>query len=303
MDSGSRDSAAYQEQGVVGMHMQSIGAGPVGSLYSMRNRPVVVSGQPGFAFPDSQLVSASQIYELECRQWFDRIGFRLMMDRKAWEYAYILRAISIYARVDGGRGLGFGCGKEFIPAILAADGAAIVATDFVTDLESSHGWEARSIEDLFFGEHISRELFDQRVVFRHQDMTAINDNLRGFDFIWSTGALEHIGSHANGLRFIEEAMACLKPGGIAAHTTEFTISSDTVGQDHPELSFYCRKDIEELAMRLTSAGHRIVLNFDRGTTAADTHVDVTPYHGGRTLAAHFESHVITSVGLIIQRGE
>jgi hypothetical protein len=125
--------------------------------------------------------------------------------------------------------------------------------------------------------------------------------LQGYDFCWSTGSLEHIGGHAKGLAFVEAAMGCLKPGGIAVHTTEFTISSETVGRDAPDLSFYCRADIEALASRLLQAGHTIVLNFDRGTTVADTHVDVPPYHAGRTLCAHFGSHVITSIGLIVQK--
>jgi len=224
------------------------------------------------------------------------------MDRKSWEYALILNAIQTYAASgEGSCGLGFGCGKEFTPSILAADGAEIVATDYVGEEMSASGREARSINDLFFEHYIDRETFDRRVSFRHQDMNVIDEDLRDFDFVWSTGSLEHIGGHANGKRFVEEAMACLKPGGIAVHTTEFTISSETVSYDSPEISFYCRKDIEALAQRLIEAGHAIVLNFERGTTLAVTHVDVSPYHHGRTLAAHHHTHVITSIGLIIQR--
>lgn len=272
------------------------------SILSGRGRPIIVFGQPSFARPDSQLVSASQIYEAEYRKWLDRMGLGLNMDRKSWEYCFIMQAITTYARAgEGARGLGFGCGKEFIPSILAADGAEIVATDYVGEQVSNSGWEARSIEDLFFGQYIDRPTFDRKVSFRHQDMNLIDEDLRDFDFLWSTGSLEHIGSHANGLRFVERAMDCLKPGGVAVHTTEFTITSETVSQDLPDLSFYCRKDIEGLAMRLIDAGHAIVLNFDRGTTVADTHVDLPPYHHGRTLAAHHDAHIITSIGLIIQK--
>jgi len=273
------------------------------SLLARRRRPLVVSGQPTFARPDSQLVSASQIYEPECQAWFSRIGVQVNMDRKSWEYAFILNAIRTYAACgEGARGLGFGCGREFMPSILAAEGAEIVATDYVGEEMSASGWEARSINDLFFERYLDRETFDKRVTFRHQDMNVIDDDLRDFDFVWSTGSLEHIGGHSNGMRFVEEAMRCLKPGGIAVHTTEFTISSETASYDSPSISFYCRRDIEALAERLIEAGHMIVLNFDRGTTLADTHVDVSPYHHGRTLAAHHHTHVITSIALIIQHG-
>jgi SAM-dependent methyltransferase len=270
------------------------------NLIQQRGRPIIVSGQPVFAKPDSQLVSASQIYEPSCRKWFDRLGFPLGLDRKRWEYSYILHAVYSYGKTgEGARGIVFGCGKEQLTSIFASEGAEIVATDYVVD--SAHGWEAQGMEDLYCEQHLSREEFDARVSFLHVDMNEIPTDLRDFDFCWSTGSLEHIGSHANGMAFVEKAMECLKPGGIAVHTTEFTVTSETIGQDFGELSFYCRADIEALADRLTGAGHQIVLNFDRGNTVADTHVDTPPYHGGRTLLAHFDAHIITSIGLIIQK--
>ena len=268
------------------------------STLAMRSRPIIIAGQPGFARPDSQLVSASQFYEPECAQWMSRLGFQ-GLDRKGWEYSYILQAIMTYARTgEGTRGLSFGCGKETAVSILASTGSKIIATDYV---DPQQVWSAATVDDLFFGDHIDRPTFDERVEFRHVDMNNIDSDLRDFDFCWSTGSLEHIGGHENGLRFVEAAMNCLKPGGIAVHTTEFTITSETVGQDYPTLSFYCRRDIEALAQRLLEAGHMIILNFDRGTTVADTHVDVPPYHAGRTLCAHCGPHVITSIGLIVQK--
>lgn len=270
------------------------------SLLQHRHRPIIVSGVPQFERPDSQLVTASQIYEETYRAASNRLHYPQTMDRKIWEYSYVLHAIQTYARTGpGSRGLVFGCGMERLTAVLAADGAEIVATDYVVD--NAKNWEARGLDDLYHEPFIAREDFDARVSFRHQDMNAIDDDLRNFDFIWSTGSLEHIGSHANGVNFVVNAMECLKPGGIAVHTTEFTTTSETVHQDFGELSFYCRADIEGLAERLIEQGHQIVLNFTRGDTPADHHVDVAPFHGGRTLLAHFETHVITSIGLIIQK--
>ncbi len=261
----------------------------------------MVRGQPSFARPDSQLVTASQIYEDSFAPWSAYFRHEPEMDRKVWEYAYILQAVSAYADLgEKSRGLCFGSGKELLPAIFAKRGCSIVATDFVPEV-SDKGWETRAVDDLFHPGYIDRETFDHRVSFRNMDMNAIDPDLKDFDFLWSTGSLEHIGGYDKGLQFVENAMACLRPGGIAVHTTEFTISSETKGRDHPDLSFYCRQDIEALAMRLLNAGHLIVLNFDRGDTPADMHVDVAPYHSGQTLAAHFQTHVITSIGLIIQK--
>lgn len=272
-------------------------------MYTMlRDRgPVVVREQPTFASPTSQLVSAAQFYEPRFAEIAARLKLDLVLDRKNWEYCFIVNAIDAYAATGPGtRGLAFGCGMEFITSVLAAAGSDILATDYV---EQSHNWQAKGLEDLFSPAHIDRATFDKRVRFEHLDMNAIDPGLTGFDFIWSTGSLEHIGGYRNGLDFIENAMHCLKPGGIAVHTTEFTLTSEHVGYDTPNLSFYCRRDIENLAARLIKAGHMTILNFERGKTVADTHVDTPPYNYGRTLAAHFSHHVVSSIGLVIQKGQ
>ena len=157
------------------------------------------------------------------------------------------------------------------------------------------------LEGLYAERFVDRATYDRNVSFRAVDMNDIPPDLGHFDFIWSAGSLEHIGGHQNGLDFIVRSMDNLKPSGIAVHTTEFTISSETVSYDTPEISFYSRADITQLAKRLIDDGHFIVLNFRRGDTVADTHVDIPPFHQGKTLAAHFNSHVVTSIGLIIQK--
>lgn len=271
------------------------------SIINSRRRPIILDGQPSFERPDSQLATAAQMYEDSFAPWSAHFRGEPEMDRKVWEYAYILQAITVYAQPGPGkRGLAFGSGKEIIPSILASKGCEIVVTDYVPDV-SDRGWEARGLNDLHFPDIIGADQFERLVKFKHQDMNHIEDDLKDFDFIWSTGSLEHIGGHLNGLEFIENAMKCLKPGGIAVHTTEFTVSSDIRGRDHPDLSFYCRKDIESLATKLIDAGHFIALNFNRGNTLADNHVEVAPYGAGQNLNVHFLSHVITPIGLIIQK--
>lgn len=272
-------------------------------IFAKRGRAIVVEGAPTFEFPDSQLVTASQFYEPRFRYWHDVIGFKVGFDRKRWEYTFILNALDTYCGLnERRRGVSFGCGKELTTSVIAARGCEVVSTDYIDDADAAK-WAGYSADDLYYPEYVSREEFARRVSFRNVDMNNIPPDLRGFDFCWSTGSLEHIGGYDKGLAFVENAMACLKPGGIAVHTTEFTLTSETVGEDTPGLSFYCRKDIEALAARLIASGHKIVLNFTRGTTIADTHVDTPPYHADMTLAAHFGSHIITSIGLIIQKGD
>ena len=57
--------------------------------------------------------------------------------------------------------------------------------------------------------------------FRAVDMNDIPPDLRGFDFTWSSCALEHLGTLRAGADFVVEQMTCLRPGGVAVHTTEY----------------------------------------------------------------------------------
>jgi hypothetical protein len=57
-----------------------------------------------------------------------------------------------------------------------------------------------------------------------------------------------------------------------------------------------------LGHRLREQGHHITLNFTKGTTVADLHVDREPYHYPLTINALVGEFVITSIGLIIQKG-
>jgi hypothetical protein len=267
--------------------------------------PLLVGGEPSFDRPISQLVTASQICSARFEHWrqFFRWGFGL--NRKLWEYLYILNALDTYLELrEGLKGVGFGTGRERIVPLLANVGCQLLATDYVPPENQSRGWEARGLEDLMDTEVCPEETLRANVKFRHVDMNDIPADLAAgaYDFIWSCGSLEHIGGLKNGLDFIERAMACLRPGGIAVHTTEFNIVSDERTRDEPNLSFYRRSDIEPLSQRLRNQGHHIALNFTKGTTVADLHVDQEPFHYSLSINALVGEFVITSIGLIIQKG-
>ena len=83
------------------------------------------------------------------------------------------------------------------------------------------------------------------------------DDLRGFDFTWSSCAFEHLGNLAAGCDFVVEQMRCLAPGGVAVHTTELNVSSDDRTVESGATVLYRRRDIEDLAARLRRLGYRI----------------------------------------------
>jgi hypothetical protein len=206
--------------------------------------------------------------------------------------------------------LGFGIGHERIPAVLANRGCLVTATDF----SAAGAWAAQSPDDVLTPKdsdtdpemaHLAlcdADAFHRLVHFRDVDMNKIPEDLRHYDCLWSCGALEHIGGLAHGLHFIEQSLDCLKPGGVAVHTTEFNLSSDTATLDTPDMSFYRRSDIVSLAGRLLAEGHAIVLNFTRGAGPIDSHVDKPPYDYQLTMNALVAGYLITSIGLIIQKG-
>src|SRR5262249_3893247 len=149
---------------------------------------------------------------------------------KLWEFCYILRAAEQHGLLKPGRSaLGFGVGREPIPAVLAAVGLSVLATDLDQDAEGSAGWAASGqhmsgLASLSRPDLVSDDVLTQRVRTRFVDMNTIPDDLGRFDLIWSSCALEHLGSPEAGLKFVEGTLNLLEPGGVSVHTTELELT-------------------------------------------------------------------------------
>ena len=207
----------------------------------------------------------------------------------------------------GRRGLGFGVGKEPLAALFASYGCEIVATDQTAELAHQAGWvetnqHAANLEVLNERRICDPELFHRNVSFRNVDMTAVPDDLRDFDFTWSACSLEHLGSIERGKRFISDTIDCLRPGGVAVHTTEYNVSSNVNTIDNHEfLVLFRKRDIRDIARRLTRDNHRIALDFTLGTGIADDFIDIPPFSHNPHLKLIVNNYVTTSIGLIIER--
>jgi hypothetical protein len=235
-------------------------------------------------------------------------GGPVYADRKIWEWVYIIQALAERDMLSPGtKGLGFGVGTDPLAAFFACHGCQIVATDLGRSDSGAEHWAGS-------GQHASGSLaalnadglcevnqFDALVRYRDVDMRRIPADLRGFDFTWSACALEHLGSLMTGEAFLLRQMACLKPGGIAVHTTEFNVSSNskTIGTGPTVL--YRRRDIEAVASRLRELGHQIEIDFSTGTAPADLHVDHPPW-GAPHLKIQLEEFVVTSMAMVIRKG-
>lgn len=265
-------------------------------------------GPPLLSRPVSQLCTSSQFSEPVALRLSGLMRFPLKPHRKLWEYCYILAVLEPLMLRGGVRGLGFGVGREPLPAVLAAHGVAVTATDAPTDLPAAKAWDlsgqhATDLADLDFPGIVSFRRLRRQVAFRSVDMNAIPDDLRGYDFCWSSGALEHLGSLADGLRFVEKSMETLRPGGWAVHTTGgFNLSSNVETVDTPSLAIHRKRDMEELASRLRAAGHDVQpLNFHPGSAEMDDYIDHPPYEI-HPLKIEEEKYVITSFGLAVRKG-
>jgi hypothetical protein len=268
----------------------------------------------------SQLCSAESLRSPELRAWAQRLRpvwdaagadrRDVMLHRKMWEWLFIAEALHEHDMLaPGRRGLGFGVGQEPLVAAFAAQGCDLVATDQPHELAVSSGWTDSSVEWAGGLEHlpthglVSGDELARRVQYRDVDMNHLPDDLRGFDFTWSSCALEHLGTLATGTDFLMAQMDCLRPGGVAVHTTEYLVSSD----DSPSTVetggtvFYRRSDIRDLVDGLHQAGHAIDMDYTLGTTPDDVHVDVAPYTDVH-LRTQLGQYVTTSVALIVTKG-
>jgi hypothetical protein len=228
-----------------------------------------------------------------------------------WEFFYISQSLFERGLLNQGRtGLGFGVGREPLPALFASLGCTIVATDQAPEDARKAGWEetrqhAANLAALERPEICAPETFRERVSFEVVDMNFIPAHLTGrFDFCWSACCFEHLGSLEYGLRFVENSINTLTLGGVAVHTTEFNLSSKTSTLESKGLSIYRKCDIEALRNRLEQAGHHIEpLDLNQGTTLIDSYVDLPPYRNEPHLRLRIGEYDCTSIGLIITRGK
>ena len=209
----------------------------------------------------------------------------------------------------GMRGLGFAVGREPLPALFASLGCAVVATDLdprTEGVSTAADWAATN-------QHASSaavlnedglcppDLFARRVSFRHADMNRVPADLTGFDFVWSSCAVEHVGSLDLSKRAVRAMMRCLKPGGVAVHTTEYNVHSNDDTWTEGSAVIWRKRDLHEVRRALERAGHEAApLDLAMGTADADLYVDQPPYREDYHLKLQLGPHVATSVGLIVE---
>jgi FkbM family methyltransferase len=238
------------------------------------------------------------------RWWARRMGVSYKMHRKVWELCYVAQVLYEHGMLaPGKRGLGFAVGQEPLPALFASFGCEVVATD-LHPKKSDAVWietnqHATNIEGLQRPAVCDPNVFRQRATFRFVDMNDIPADLTDFDFVWSCCSFEHLGSLQKGKRFIRRMTRCLKPGGVAVHTTEFNVSSNTRTIGKGRTVLFRRRDFDEMIAALRQAGHEVAeIDYHTGDGPADLSIDRPPYQGKVHLKVEVGGYTATSIGLI-----
>ena len=261
----------------------------------------------------SQVASGAHAGDPAYVRWLDLLDEHNTYHRKSWEWCFIMEALDRHhALRPGQRVLGFGVGREPIVPALAAHGVTVVATDQPSAQAgawSTSGQHASELDAIRRPAVCPDDRFTQLVSFEPVDMTAIPRFLHNFDGLWSSCCFEHLGTPDAGFDFVMAAMECLRPGGVAVHTTEF----DCV--DHVDLAvhgsvaagdyvcFYRARDLRRLVRRLRGAGHSVKCNFYVSSShPSERKVDVQPYTHDPHMRLQVGDRVMTSFGLEIVKG-
>jgi len=255
----------------------------------------------------SRLCTQAQLSEPWFKRWCEAIGEPPVAHRKTWEFAYIAEVLDSLGQLrPGRRALGFGVGREPLVSAFASNGVQVVATDLAPAAREARGW-VRSDQHASGAEGLLRPAvcepgrFRELVSWRAVDMRAIPEDLEHFDFCWSVCSLEHLGTLAAGMDFIEGSVATLAPNGIAIHTTEFNLSSNEETVEAGPTVVYRERDLLALRDRLEAAGHQVAaFDFSPGKGLLDLYVDVPPYADEPVLRFLYASCTLTSVAIVIR---
>jgi hypothetical protein len=292
---------------------------PISAILSVERNGQVAGSTDAHRVPDAENLGYPTVFGSECcrfdhfqmplfRDWCEQLKCGYTYHRKLWEFVFILQSLKDHGFLaEGSRGLGFAVGTEHIPDLLASYGAQVLATDLDYGEGVAKGWadtnELASGKSSLYAGISPREKFDDLVQFANVDMNAIPDDLKNFDFCWSSCAFEHLGSIDAGKAFVMNSIDTLHSGGLAVHTTEFNISSNDATISSGGTVLFRRRDFEDIAEALRGKGHIVMpLNFYLGTHPLDEYIDVPPYSNNKHLRLSLMNYATTSFGLGIVKG-
>jgi len=165
--------------------------------------------------------------------------------RKHWEVAMTARALRQAGSISpDAEVLGVGAGHEATIYWLSRHVRRVFATDlYLTEDDwSEHDSGAEMLTDP--GRHWAGEWNPRRVVVQHMDALELRYEDESFDAVFSSGSIEHFGGHEEIRRAAHEMNRVLRPGGVAALSTEFRLEGPSPGL--PGILMFDRGELIEL---------------------------------------------------------
>jgi hypothetical protein len=233
------------------------------------------------------------------------------LHRKQLEFATMVAAIEDHLALGPhSRGIGFAVGSEPLGSYFVGKYRLSVTLTDMPPVRTAAAWNATgqhasSLAATFRESLVPRSTYFANAAFRFIDMSHIpEDLLQGeYDFLWSSSSLEHVGTIQGGIDFVVKSMKALKPGGVAVHTTEFSLSG--VGKEDPgNICFWTKADVDRLGDALSRAGYALLpvqYELCKGCLA-EYLVDTEPYHReGHMKLLHPLGVVHTTIQWVIRR--
>lgn len=159
--------------------------------------------------------------------------------RKAWEFIHVYQGLQQLGLLNGeAKIIGLGVGHECLIYAFTNVCQQVIATD----LYESQQWStaAMAVQEVYDKNPFPYQ--PERLSVQHMDMTQIAYPDASFDFVWSCCAIEHVNNFRDLHQVYREIHRVLKPGGIAALTTEFN-NTDRPSYE-PNLLFTDRRWME-----------------------------------------------------------
>jgi SAM-dependent methyltransferase len=163
-------------------------------------------------------------------------------ERKLWEVAMTARAFrDLGVLGPESRILGVGAGHEATIYWLTRQVGEVVATDLYRTEDS---WSETDSDTGMLtdpGQYWNGPWDPDRLVVEHMNALELTYDDESFDGVFSSSSIEHFGHYEDVRKSIEEIFRVLRPGGIAALSTEFRLQGPPPGIpgtlmfDEPEL--------------------------------------------------------------------
>lgn len=195
---------------------------------TIRGAALMLSTDPAlFTAPVCQPCTPAQVRDPAFRGWQKQLDATPRDPATAWQAAYVMQVLERYGLLQpGARGLAFGPQGSAIAGLLTTNG---LACDTV-GLSDAKG--ADQPEGSVHPEALPGDFF-------------------AYDLVLSIRATDTLTSERSAQAFLEKAMECLRPGGLAVHVVAHRLA----GQETPATSFD-RNGLEKVLLAMISRGHQ-----------------------------------------------